>query len=195
MRFQSILSPFPKSQLLVERHCVCRAPGREAVFPGAWCHAALVVTVAMQGAAAEALVPHLPGVLHGGPDPAPQDAGAQGARPTRGRGPGMGCLRARGWEGRRPAGTESQGSSLSLRGHPTEVWLLNEAVVFLLWVSVSPSFRHHLAPPLSHGAPLSTCALSCLLSVAICCAISEPVAQGRDVLARALVQGLSGARW
>ena len=38
----------------------------------------LVLIVTIQRASAEALVQHLPALLRGGPDPAPQDTGPQG---------------------------------------------------------------------------------------------------------------------
>lgn len=121
-------------------------------------------------------------------------------RATRCHGPGRAVSRPRAGREGVQAGTESPCQSVSAWpsrkcGFSTPQRVSSLGFSFPICPARA---RHHLALPLSRGArgaPPSACAVSCLLSVAICHPISEPVAQGRDVLARALAQGLRLQMW
>lgn len=123
-----------------------------------------------QRAATQALVQHLPALLHGGPDPAPQDAGPQGTGPPcwLQRHPVCG-LQAQGWGGGSPGWKQEVNVSLC----PCMAVARDESVTFPLWASVSPSVqcgRGTITPHSASGLMGSSgvCPLSLLTFLSLC---------------------------
>lgn len=151
--------------------------------------------VIVQRASSEALVPHLPGLLHGRPDPAPQDPGPQG---TRAYAPWRRLLRVlsprQGLGRRRPRLGVKVSASLCLCGAVTREcgFSMSQSCFFsgLQSFPVCPAWQSAISPCRSAVgltgllwwlSSLPVFSLSCL-SLAICHPISEPAAEAGYLL-------------
>lgn len=132
----------------------------------------LLILIILQRASAEALVQHLPRLLHGGPDPAPQDTGPQGTRAHMLRRHPLCCLQAEGWRGGSPGWEWKVSVSLCLCMAISKVWLLDESHVSSLGFSFSLCSgwaRCHLTTPFSYGARGAPLGAYLLSLFSLCC--------------------------